>query len=403
MTGYRLALLILITVLATATAVELDWRNCWAVVGDPYSLLWEEFCDELKKSGSAIEFYSPDDDELDRAEGYRYLSRTLRLSLLSELEHHDPDRPVLWQSETPTRKFGGNNPDELYFDAYIDGANSYRISGQRGTTPLIEMTVYEGRRRSGESGKYVAHLTEENLQLAEDGSFQVILSPEPHEGNWIRTTPKTNFLFIRQYRFDWHEDQPAELSIEPLHRVGSPEPLTLEYLRERLMATARSVEYNASFWPKHTRLGAIRGKNQIFDPIIAGGDNEELESDDVTLPQGHILQPGLFRPGSRRGSGDSLHPPKGLAYWGFCLLNRWYENLDYRYFPTFTPIIFVPTSVRMAKSSRLRKNAGRGRREPGFRGDFPSWMSAESTFRAPLLSGSSSFQRSTRIGELRRA
>jgi len=336
MAGYKLALLILTTALATAIALQLDWRQLLGRSGDRYSLLWSEFCDELKKSGSAIEFYSPDDNELDLAEGYRYLSRMLRLSLLSELEHYDPERPVIWQSETPTRKFGGNNPDELYFDAFIDGAKSYRISGQRGTTPLIEMTVYEGRLRSGERGKHVAHLTEQNLQVAEDGSFQVFLSPEPHEGNWIRTTPKTNFLYIRQYRFDWDKDQPADLKIEPLHSVGPPEYLTLEHLRERLMATARSVEYNASFWPKLTKVGAILGKNRIFDPIIPGGDNAELESEDVTLPQGHILQPGYFDLREDEALVIRFIPPKGLAYWGFCLLNRWYENLDYRYFNVHT-------------------------------------------------------------------
>ena len=123
--------------LATAAAGQLDWRQILGSSGDSYSRLWEEFCDELKKSGSAIEFYTPDDDELDRAEGYRFLSRILRLSLLSELEYYDPDRPIIWQSETPIRKFGGNNPDELYFDAFIDGDRSYRIRGQRGTTPLM--------------------------------------------------------------------------------------------------------------------------------------------------------------------------------------------------------------------------------------------------------------------------
>jgi hypothetical protein len=331
-TGYRLAGLVLATVLVTATAGQLDWRQLLGSSRDQYSLLWEEFCDELKKSGSAIEFYSPDDDELDRAEGYRFLSRILRLSLLSELEHYDAERPVIWQSETSTRKFGGNNPDELYFDAFIDGAKSYRVSGQRGTTPLIEMTVYAGRLRSGESGKHVAHLTEQDLQVAEDGSFQVILSPEPQAGNWIRTTPETNFLYIRQYRFNWEEDRPAELKIEMLQSVGPPAPLTLEHLRERLMATARSVEHNASFWPKLTQLAAMRGKNRIFDPIIPGRDNEELESEDVTLPQGHILQPGYFDLEEDEALLIRFTPPKGLAYWGFCLLNRWYENLDYRYF-----------------------------------------------------------------------
>ena len=53
-------------------------------------------------------------------------------------------------------------------------------------------------------------------------------------------------------------------------------------------------------------------------------------------------------------------------------------------------------------SSRLRKNAGLAQKTGRSRG-FLSWMSAESTFRAPWLSGSPSFLRSTRTCELCRA
>ncbi len=329
--GYKLVLLVLATAFISAGIGQMDWRQLLGSSGDQYSSLWVEFCEELKRAGSAIEFYSPDDNELDRAEGYRFLTRTLRLSLLSELEHFDAARPVIWQSETPTRKFGGNNPDELYYDAYIDGSKTYRISGQRGTTPLIEVTVYEGRLRSGERGKHVAHLTERDLLIGEDGSVEIILSPEPHEGNWIKTTKETNFLFIRQYRFDWATDQPAELIIEPEIMAGPPAELTLAHVRERLLAAARAVEYNASYWPKLTKLASLRASNKIMDPIMPGAEEDTPETKDTTLPQGHILQPGYFELEDNEALLIRFTPPPGLAYWGFSLINRWFESLDYRY------------------------------------------------------------------------
>jgi len=364
LTGYKQALLILITVLATATAVQVDWRQLLGSSDDQYSQIWAEFCDELKKAGSAIEFYSPDDNNLDRAEGYRYLSRTLRLSLLSELEHYDADHPVLWQSETPTRKFGGNNPDELYYDAYIDGSKGYRIIGQRGTTPLIEVTVYEGRMRSGERGKHVAHLTEQDLVVGADGQVEIILSPEPHAGNWIKTTAATNFLFIRQYRFDWDHDQPAQFRIEPLEPAGVPEPLTLAHVRERLLATARAVEHNASFWPKLSRLAALRTTNQVLDPIIPGGANTAREATDATLPQGHILQPGYFDLAENEALVIRFTPPTGLAYWGFSLINRWYESLDYRYHNVHT------NHLRAQVDARGEVMLVVAQRDPG----VPNWI-----------------------------
>ncbi|MBT4520202.1 MAG: DUF1214 domain-containing protein [Halieaceae bacterium] len=331
MSGYKLALLILLTASASIGTVKMDWRMLFGSAGDQYDRLWVEFCDELKLAGSAIEFYSPDDNELDRAEGYRFLTRTLRLSLLSELEHFDAARPVIWQSETPTRKFGGNNPDEIYYDAYIDGTRSYRITGQRGTTPLIELTVYEGRMRSGERGKHVAHLTEQDLVVGEDGAVEIILSPNHHEGNWIKTTEATNFLFIRQYRFDWAQDVPADLSIEPMIAPNSPAELRLSHVRQRLMAVARAVEHNASYWPKLTKLASLRASNTVMDPITPGAEDAPSETEDTTLPQGHILQPGYFDLDDNEALLIRFTPPSGLSYWGFSLLNRWFESLDYRY------------------------------------------------------------------------
>ena len=47
--------------------------------------LWNEFCDSLKAAGNQVLAEDTPDDPLSRAEGFRYLTRLLRLSLDIEI------------------------------------------------------------------------------------------------------------------------------------------------------------------------------------------------------------------------------------------------------------------------------------------------------------------------------
>jgi hypothetical protein len=286
---------------------------------------WEAFCEALKPAGVTVAAHAPQGSEIDRAEGYRFLTRMLRLGLSGELEYADTDRPVIWQSETPTLKFGGNNPDQLYYDANIDGAATYHITGPRGTTPLIEISVYEGRLGRDATSKYVGHLTERELQVDPAGQIHIVVSPDPHPGNWIQTTPESNFVFIRQYRFDWREE-PAELTIQREGQSEPPPPLTLDRLNEGLQRAATFVNRNAILWSQISNRFAAAASNGFAPPIRGPED-----AGDATLPQGHILQAGSFRLEPEQALIVEFTPPKELIYWGFQLLNHWYESLDYRY------------------------------------------------------------------------
>ena len=55
--------------------------------------LWSEFCDALKLAGDQVLVDSVPGDDLTRAEGYRYLTRLLRLSLEKNIEFGDPNFP----------------------------------------------------------------------------------------------------------------------------------------------------------------------------------------------------------------------------------------------------------------------------------------------------------------------
>ena len=52
-------------------------------------------------------------------------------------------QPELLHYFDPLRKQGGDNADALYVGAPVDGAHTYRISGQRGTARYFAVTVLE--------------------------------------------------------------------------------------------------------------------------------------------------------------------------------------------------------------------------------------------------------------------
>lgn len=294
---------------------------------DEFLAFWEEFCEDLKVAGRQVAALSPGNLEVDRAEGYRYITRMLRLGLLAELEHADAQHPVIWESETPTMKSAANNPDELYHELLFDGRGTYRIKGQRGSTPLFEFTVYEGRLGSSDSSKYVGHLMEDDLIVDAHGQFEIVLSPEPHSGNWIKTTPRSNVVLIRQYRFDWERDQTARMTVVREDVSSPPLPLSLAVLRTRLENTSEFIQRSIKFWTGISRLTSIRAENSFAAPILG----DETETENSTLPQGHTLQPGYFKLADDEALIVEFTPPAGLAYWGFAVYNWWYENLDYRF------------------------------------------------------------------------
>ena len=94
---------------------------------------WDKFCDSLKSAGDVIQRDLVPNSGMDRAEGYRYLSRLLRLALEKFVEHNDPTTPRFYRLSHETAKIGCDNPDSFYQNAAISGDCQYRIRGTRGT------------------------------------------------------------------------------------------------------------------------------------------------------------------------------------------------------------------------------------------------------------------------------
>jgi len=283
---------------------------------------WESFCDTLKAAGQTILAEGQPDSPLDRAEGFRYLSRLTRAALESFVEYADPLAPVLNRPIHETAKIGADNPDNYYQHATISGEYEYRITGQRGTIHYLDFaTQSDGVASTGDS-EQGGHLDASQLEMDDEGRFEILLSCEEKPGNWLRMTPNTSALIVRQTFLDRDIEVPADLHIERVGGDGRPTPLTPEALDAGLQrATGLVVGCSALFsnWAK----GFQKHVNELpkFDDAISMG-----AGGDPNICYYH----SYWRLGPEEALVIEATPPE-CEMWNFQLDNHWMESLDYRF------------------------------------------------------------------------
>ena len=145
---------------------------------------WARVTVQLAEAGARIEALTEGRDPVERAEGYRFLTRVLSAMIDFSIEA-DGERPAFVRVMTPTRKFYGDCPDPMYHRATLRSGVGYRISGQRGGCIYLAFCVYGLR---GKRNAILANVSDAELVLEPDGSFEIILSAERPEGaaNWLR-------------------------------------------------------------------------------------------------------------------------------------------------------------------------------------------------------------------------
>ena len=284
---------------------------------------WEQFCDTLKRAGQQILRPEAPADALARAEGYRYLTRLLRIGLEMHLEFADPDFPGFFMSSHETAKIGADNPDNRYLYARLNGRNEYVIRGLRGTVPYLSFGTQKGGYESNGRMEPTGFLDAAQMQLADDGSFEIVVSCDPRPGNWLKIEPESNAVIVRQTFNDRKREKPAQMMIERLGATTAPEPLTAERLQRSLQNAARFVEGTAT-------LFADWAQSYLPRP-------NELPPSDQAVCQRAGGDPNIFYYHSYWSLGDDEALIVHLAripdcrFWNLQVDNWWMESLDYRY------------------------------------------------------------------------
>ncbi len=127
------------------------------------------------------------------AEGRRMLLHMLNHSLDIHLGA-DPQRPVFQPWMAPNKKLLGDNPSAVYYDAQVDAGYNYRITGNIGEATYTSFAVELSQ------GGVGATLNDAQMDIAEDGSYDVFVGTEPpSSGNWLRLDPEATSITTRHY------------------------------------------------------------------------------------------------------------------------------------------------------------------------------------------------------------
>lgn len=279
---------------------------------------WSEFCRALEQAGEVVLGPTAPDTPLDRAEGYRYLTRLLREMLYSTIENADPDFPRL--HELDRVKLGADNPDNVYLSANIRGDRTYRITGTRGTIAYFSIGSKANRYAIDGTMASTGELGDKDLVIGADGTVEIIVSAEPHEGNWLPLAPDSTGLVVRQTYLDRTTEVPGSWHIE---RIGEPlvrKELDPEQLAKALATAAFSLHGTAAMFAGWTETFMAQPNEmpdfgqELFQK--AGGDPEIFYLHGYwTLERGQAWVIETAVP--------------DCPYWNFQLDNWWMESLDW--------------------------------------------------------------------------
>ena len=284
---------------------------------------WREFCRALEKAGDTILRESTPADPFNRAEGYRYLTRLLRAALESQVESSDPCFPRFYQLSNRTIKIGNDNPDNTYHNCNISGAHDYRITGTRGTVPYISFGTKAGTYEENGEMWPTGQLDSSAMEIAEDGTFEILVSKDEKPGNWLPMTEETGMIIVRQLFTTRENEEEATYDIECLTRGDADDkldPARLEGALARATDFVTSTSNLFTDWMEiyEAHLNALPSDDQERCQR-AGGDANI-----------HYLQSHW-----RLGEDEALLieadriPEKG--HWNLQISNFWMESLDYRH------------------------------------------------------------------------
>lgn len=280
---------------------------------------WAEFVDLLADADAVLDWPDVELDDLDRAEGLRYLARLLAVGVDAQLGTRSPRHPSF---QLLSNGFGMDNPDNRYLGAPVNASYDYVIRGRVGTLSYLSFAAQNqnysrAERITGGAG----HLHGDALETDADGRFEILVSREPRPGNWLRMADDTSLVLARQTRADPATEQWVDLAIECLDTDGPPPPLAPATVGNRLSMVALYA-VGASRWFRDWVSPWIRNPNR-FTP--ADEDEQRIMGGDPLI----LAQSGYWTLGPDEALEVELTPPR-CAYWNIQLANIWAESLDPR-------------------------------------------------------------------------
>ena len=286
---------------------------------DPLESASDDLLAALEESIRFVREHPFYEDPRQRPAAMAFLASVLTARLEEDVVG-DPGFPYFRIIDRRTRE-GGDNPDQRYLVTPVTGGASYRIWGSLGSATRIELQIYSGVPYLGTGGGTGSFLTFEELQIADDGTFEVTLSPERVDGNWLENPRDATKLFVRQIYDQWTDDPPGEAHIDRVDLHGEPRPdWTDDSMAARLHATADDLRSHVRVWPTIVQAIVDRVPTNEFGP-----PTDSRSSGGVP---GRWMINGHFDLADDEALIVTTWPMDG-DYQGIQLLDLWMNSLEY--------------------------------------------------------------------------
>ena len=239
-------------------------------------------------------------------------------------QHPRVYRETIWGPfESP---WGGPASDFVYSWLFLDGRNSYRITGRRGTTRFADMQVFTGY-FANPAMRGISAMEVDAIEKSKDGNLLIMASATPQPGNWLKLDAGEHEIVvqIRDAFYDWAGEEPLHLEIETIGKAADDLILSPDVLAQRIEASGRLIE--------QTVHKAIASTDRCRKD--AGGDNAfgfrdgRANANGGASPRaGYSVMAWNVKPD------DALiieFPEPKARYWSIQLVELWWNTLDFTY------------------------------------------------------------------------
>ncbi|AQZ96493.1 hypothetical protein ACFSB1_10350 [Halopseudomonas phragmitis] len=343
---------------------------------DAWDALWEDV-QQARNCVDDPKLWAPPASPRNLAEGYRYVLGFLYGSIARSLGP-TVENPYFVRAIQPLNRSTIDNADAIYLTAPIDGNYTYSIRGRVGDTSAWRAeSAPEGVRKaphyvifetpsgfSGESGSLkelkpgtrvnCAVLDSSKLQVAADGSFEILLAPEKpadyngnfmltrttrqrkqQDGSVIEKTYVAQQVMLRELFCDWANEDLMELFIYRHDRLGKPIAVYDAERATQQMHTIGTITRNqVHFWNEFYAVvceayGDMNGDGECFMPRNTFNKPNAASLATAGGMATNVYCGGIFELADDEALIVELHQPVEPVYIGFHLGNMWGESLEF--------------------------------------------------------------------------
>jgi len=195
-----------------------------------------------------------DDRELNTYEALRHMLRNMSFAHAAHVEG-DYGNPTLTKMGGMNRiQFQLQSTDCNYHSAILHGAHRYRLTGNRGSCAVFQMSTFNGHSCDFADGwKMIGNANNiDTPQFAAGRDIDVVLSHKTPDDLgpdqvWLELPEGRAELHIRQYYADWFAEQPADLMLTCENQRFPAPLLTQETSEQRFKRLPDLLRVHADF------------------------------------------------------------------------------------------------------------------------------------------------------------